>query len=174
MKKTLNIKDISPFIGEGGYVTDIALHHLPDWIKEHQESDGLILDPDFQRGHVWTPEQEIAFMEFALRGGHSARDLYFNHPGWMNDFQGEFVCVDGLQRITAICRFFDDKVPVFGEYVASQIEGLRSAGFQFGMRIHINSLQNRNDVIRWYIEMNEGGTPHSAEEISRVRSLIKD
>ena len=30
---------------------------------------GLQFNPDFQRGHVWTEGQQIAFMEFLLKGG---------------------------------------------------------------------------------------------------------
>ena len=174
MKKTMNVRDIPAFIDAGNYAIDCPVHRLPEWIKDHVEECGLVLNPDFQRGHVWTKEQQTAYMEFILRGGNSGRDLYFNQPGWMNDFTGDFVCVDGLQRITAICDFMADKVPVFGGYVASEIEGLKQTLCRYTMKIHVNNLPTKNDVLRWYVEMNEGGTPHTAEEIARVKAMISD
>ena len=48
-----------------------------------------------------------------LRGGITGRDLYFNHPGWMRDWKGEFVMVDGKQRLEAIRRFFHNEIPAF-------------------------------------------------------------
>jgi len=55
--------------------------------------------PDFQRGHVWDDAKSIAYVEFCLKGGVSARTLFFNCPGWQN--KGPMQLVDGLQRLTA-------------------------------------------------------------------------
>lgn len=173
-KKKMNIKDIPEFTDPGSYQIDQPIRDIPKWVQEHQEEMGLELNPDFQRGHVWTPEQETAYMEFVLRGGNTGRDLFFNHPGWMTTFEGDFVCVDGLQRLTAVLRFMDDKVPVFGGYVASQIEGLERNLCRYSFKIHINNLQSRRDVLKWYLEMNEGGTPHSQEELDRIRKMISE
>ena len=172
MENKLNINNIPRYIDAGNYAVDLPLKELPSWVKDHEEQ-GLQMNPDFQRGHVWTKEQESAYMEFILRGGNTARDFYFNQPGWMKDFKGDFVCVDGLQRITAICNFLEDKVPVFGGYVASEIEGLDKRALRYTLKIHINNLPTKNDVLRWYIEMNDGGTPHTKAEIERVKKMIE-
>ena len=33
---------------------------------EREEAEGLILNPDFQRGHIWTEEQQTAYIEYLL------------------------------------------------------------------------------------------------------------
>lgn len=38
--------------------------------------------------------------------------------------------------------------------------------------IRINDLQYEKDVLQWYIEMNEGGTPHTKEEIQKVKDMV--
>ena len=38
--------------------------------------------------------------------------------------------------------------------------------------IRINDLQYEKDVLQWYIEMNEGGTPHTKEEIQKVKVMV--
>ena len=39
--------------------------------------------------------------------------------------------------------------------------------------VNINELKTRKEVLKWYIEMNEGGTPHTEEEIKRVKRLLE-
>ena len=171
-KKILNLKDIPQFIGDGNYSIDVSFADIPKNIERYIEDYDLILNPDFQRGHVWTPDQEREYVEFVLRGGRTSRDFYFNHPGWMGNFKGEFVCVDGKQRIKAIQRFLNDEIAVFGQRYSDY--GEKTRVLSHDMIVHVNNLQTRAEVLQWYIEMNTGGTPHSEQEIDRVRSLLED
>jgi len=131
----------------------------------------LQLCPDFQRGHVWTEAQQIAYVEYILRGGQSGRDIYFNCPGWHSGEFGEYVCVDGLQRITALLRFVNDEIPAFGVLCSDYEDKLRMTN---NIVWHVNDLQTKKEVLTWYLEMNEGGTPHTQEELDKVRRMISD
>lgn len=96
-------------------------------------------------------------------------------PSWSHPAQtdyDDFVCVDGLQRITALRKFWGNELKVFGHY-RNQIEGIPRDSTSSVM-IHINDLQTKADVLQWYIEMNEGGTPHTKEEIARVKHLLEE
>ena len=42
------------------------------------------------------------------------------------------------------------------------------------MRVHINDLKTKEEVLRWYLEMNAGGTPHSNEELGRVAAMLQE
>lgn len=134
------------------------------------------MTPDFQRGHVWTEKQQWAYVEFLLRGGNSGRDLYFNCPSWHNQVPegayNEYVCVDGLQRITANRRFINGEIKAFGSYFSEYTDSLRLT--QNTVRVHINDLKTRRDVLQWYLEMNAGGTPHTNKELQRVRALLEE
>lgn len=169
--KYTKFKEIPQFTRDGSYAIDCSLPFLKDWVADEQ-NEGLELNPDFQRGHVWTREQEIAYIEFLLRGGRTGRDLYFNKPSWNNPVPDgaydDFVCVDGLQRITAILGFLDNEFPVFDSYYR-EFEDRMS--IMNTVRVHVNDLKTKKDVLTWYIEMNAGGTPHSKEEIDRVTAL---
>ena len=139
-------------------------------IQEWQE-EGLDLYPDFQRGHVWTPQQQTEFVEYILRGGKTS-ELLFNTKGNYASTSEDFVCVDGLQRLTALLLFLEDKLPVFG-HTRSQIEGIELLLREIYLTFRINELLTRRAVIQWYLEINAGGTPHTREEIDRVRDLLK-
>lgn len=98
--KYTKFKDIPPFTSSGSYQIDCSPEYLVEWIEKEQEEMGLELNPDFQRGHVWTEQQQIAFLEYFLRGGKSGTILYFNCPSWHHNVPdgayNDYVCVDGL------------------------------------------------------------------------------
>lgn len=56
-----------PQFPKSTYAVDIGIHYIKETLKEYKEW-GLNIDPDFQRGHVWTKQQQTAFLEFWFRG----------------------------------------------------------------------------------------------------------
>lgn len=163
--------DIPQFTKTPNYKVDVFLEDFERRIERDIKEHGLILNPDFQRGHVWTKEQQIRFVEFILRGGKSGLDIYCNHPGWFRDWKGDYVVVDGLQRITAILRFLNNEIKVFGHY-RNEFEGHIPFGIFFHW--HVNDLKTKKEVLTWYLEMNSGGTPHSEKELNKVRKMITE
>jgi len=167
-----NFKTIPKYTRPASYAVDLPWDQLERTLARYVKEHGLQLEPDFQRGHVWTEAQQIAYVEFILRGGSSGKDILFNQPGWMSIRKdpGDFVLVDGLQRITAALRFLRNEIPAFG-YKFSEYEGRLS--WDIGFKFHVNILPNRAAVLQWYLELNSGGTPHAAEEIARVKALFQ-
>lgn len=175
MKKISKFTDIPQMLtNRANYHVDVGLKYFDSTIQEYIDEQGLILNPDFQRGHVWTEQQQIAYVEYILRGGTSGKDLYFNKPSWhckaQTDYD-DFVCVDGLQRITAIRKFMTNQIRAFGLLLKEFEDEPRHITTRIS--IHINDLQYKKDVLQWYVEMNEGGTPHTTEEIERVKQMIQ-
>ena len=41
------------------------------------------------------------------------------------------------------------------------------------MRLNINGLKSKKDVLKWYLQINDGGIPHTKEEIERVKKLYE-
>lgn len=161
---------IPMLIDRGSYHVDIDWAYLERYL-EAQIKDGLDIDPDFQRGHVWTREQQIAFVEFKLRGGDSGGDLLTNCVGWSTGSRlGDYVLVDGKQRLHAVRLFLSDLLPAFG-HLRSKYKGHLRVKQSF--KWHVNELSTRKEVLDWYVELNAGGTPHTEEEIERVRELAE-
>ena len=164
--------DIPPFTRWSGYEVDIPWVHLEHSLKCYEENYGVDIDPDFQRGHVWVRAQQIAFVEHYLRGGRSSRILHWNCHDW-NEFSGDYplVLIDGKQRLTAVLAFLQDKIPAFGRKLSEYEDKLTWGGPSF--RFHINSLKTRTEVLQWYLELNEGGTVHTTDELKKVHALLK-
>ena len=176
----MKFKDIPQFIETGSWECHYSLPNLVKTIEEwcsgvDTDIDSpLEMNPDFQRGHVWNEQQQIAFVESVLRGGaKNARVIYLNNPNWIRYHDRkytDFVCVDGLQRYTAIKRFINNEIRVFGYYYNEFEDNLR---MKHDMKININDLPTKVDVLQWYIEHNSGGTIHTEDEINRVKELLE-
>ena len=168
---------IVKFKESGAYEVNVHLVHLEKIIKEYKEDYSLDLNPDFQRGYAWNEAQQIAYVEFLLKGGESAKVIYFNCP-YFEDYQVDkydmdMVCVDGLQRLTAIRKFLSNELPVFGYYL-KDFEDYRVLLRSYSITLNVNCLKTKKEVLEWYIDFNSGGTVHSEEEISRVKKLLDE
>lgn len=141
------------------------------------EFEPINLDPIYQRGHVWTKEQQEAFVGHMLEGGATPiviinRDDTYSMPDEV---------VDGKQRITAIWRWICGEIAAklesgervylddFSEKDQKHIMGISGPQFTVGY-----VFLNRQEVMKLYLKLNRGGTVHTEEEIERVQKLIKD
>jgi hypothetical protein len=169
----MNFKDIPQYTRDGNYRVNISWNYLEESLKGYQERTSvaaLDLDPDFQRGHVWKESQQRAFVEHVLRGGVGSKEIRFNCAGWMHDFRGPFVIVDGKQRLEAARKFLRSELKVFGHYF-NEFEGeIRMIRTDF--IFNINDLATRKEVLQWYLDINTGGVVHTADEIQKVRDLL--
>ncbi len=179
----MKYRDIPQYTRYGYYVVNNPISHMLSNEKNEGWLDGYIkmglqLDPEFQRGNVWTEEQQIKYIEYRLKGGrHSGRNIYFNKPDWMSakiypdNAYNDFVCVDGLQRITAAIRYMKGEIKIFDKYTVYDFED--SIPIDFDFITDVNNLQTYREVLQWYVDLNEGGTVHTTEELNRVKDLVK-
>jgi hypothetical protein len=145
------------------------------WIEDYGPMD---LTPDFQRGHIWTDEQRVHYLENALRGIVSAGGyiVQLNCPNWKNyHYKGEvprgFQCIDGLQRLTTVLEFMKGNIKPFGLTPADLDLSEFNVKNRFRFVFQIYDFGYRADLLQHYLDLNAGGTPHSKEEIDRVRAL---
>ena len=182
VRAQVRIADIAPpWVNDGGGGYTVMFNSFASRSFQEIFATGApFVIPDYQRGHVWTQTQQVAYIEAKLRRQvpHDVDIIRANCPAWsitrsrtFTDLDPETVeLVDGLQRITAIQRFMRNEIGVFGGYRASEIADVRRG--MYALTYRVNSLTTRADVIRWYLQLNTSGTPHSADEIERVRGLL--
>ena len=173
MPKFSEIKQLTQ---DGNYRGDVPLDYLPKVIKGYENNYGLRMDVDFQRAHVWNDQQRSAYVEHLLTGGNGPRTIRFNCPNWNRVTRSDEPClmvvVDGKQRLTTCLRFMNNEIPAFGYLYKEYEDRLRIAGP--GLVFRINDLNNRADVLRWYLEMNEGGVAHTKAELDKVKKLLAE
>lgn len=171
-EEIMKIKDLPKYTQLSHYQINVSWDDLLDHIErwENKKTAQLEINPDFQRGHVWSEAQQIAYVEYKLANGPGADIIYFNCKGWMTSFEGPFVCVDGLQRLTAVKLFLENKIQAYGCLCSEFEDGHKLRGISF--LFNVNNLKTRKEVLTWYLEMNHRGTPHTEEDLNKVRKLV--
>lgn len=182
----ISLDDIPKNIGSARYLVTYGGAGIQRFIEEYREDGGIDMDPDFQRGHVWTDAMRVRFVEHLLRGGEHGRTIVWNTPIQDavtyadtpdRDLPTTLVLVDGKQRLTALLSFLNDDLKVFDGNAFSDFDEksrryMMTAAGPFQMRMHVHSLQYRRDLLRLYLELNEGAVAHAETEIERVRELF--
>ena len=169
----LKFKDIKR-ISRAGYMVDVSWAYLRSWIKENQDVTeiGCDMDPPYQRGYVWTDEQKTAYLEYIVKDGTSGKDIFWNCPGWMNSFRGPLELVDGKQRIYSVLDFLNGKIKVFGHFYNEYEDTFDWLVCRF--HFHVHDLNNKIDVVQWYLDMNTGGSIHTEEDLEPARRMLEE
>lgn len=167
----MKFRDI-PQMSRANYAIDVSVSYLKSTLDSYHEHYALDFDPPFQRHYVWTDAQRTAYVEYILKGGMSGRDIYLNAPHWMaKSRMPKLTLVDGKQRLNALLDFLDDKVPVFGGVTYAMFTDQLSP-MEPSLKFHINDLDHERDVVRWYIDMNTGGSIHTPEDVQKAKDYL--
>lgn len=166
-KRLLRVQRITPDLN---YRVDYGLSAVPRFLEQYN----VDLDPDYQRGLVWTKLQKRRFVGFVIQNHSASPIFWFN---WTNNNQASQV-VDGKQRINAILGWLDGKYdalcPCGERFWYSDRDEIADRGYEMSitLKMHLVSL-DRASLLRFYIGLNSGGVVHDPKEISRVKKLLE-
>jgi len=175
-----NIEQVIRAIPRANDVYTIFWDRIERTLLDYETDYGLNLTPSFQRGHVWSHEQQTHYIENTIRGlvSDSQRTIIFTSAEWdgkgiTGDLDRTVMCVDGLQRLTAVRNFMRGEVQPFGLSLSDLADTKYDPRrMLYTLHFQIFSFKNTQDLLQYYIDINSGGTPHSAEEIQRVKSML--
>lgn len=145
------------------------------------------LDPDYQRDHVWTEEQQRKYVGFILQGGED-RPMIINIGPRGNGVEGsgddEFTSemLDGKQRYTALTKWNRGEIRAeLWDGTLLHYDNLLDADGHTYLNRSLNTLflnfglvrLSRVEALEYYLRLNFGGTVHSSDELRRVRKLLE-
>ena len=170
-----------------------ALHWnwIDRWIEQQSEDGGFNDSPEYQRGHVWTEAQQISFIEAVLRGiipdsllsirlnnptfDDSVLSAWCNHKQWLSELPREVQVIDGEQRLQTIRKFMHNKLAVFdGKIKADNLNGTHFSAKGRIIQVNIMNFTTQRDLLQFYLDLNAGGTPHSQQELDKVRAMLTE
>jgi hypothetical protein len=130
---------------------------------------GLVLDPDYQRGYVWSDEDKSSLIESIFESRDIGSFILYKRPP--PDYRLEVI--DGKQRISAILDFYTSKFAYKGVYYHQ---------LSFKDRIHferfaatwteINQVVSRKYLLQVFLHVNVTGVPQDKSHLSHVKSLL--
>uniref|UniRef100_A0A6M3KYT6 GmrSD restriction endonucleases N-terminal domain-containing protein n=1 Tax=viral metagenome TaxID=1070528 RepID=A0A6M3KYT6_9ZZZZ len=167
-----------------------------DWLTERVYGDvrrvgrddyypRWILNPDYQRGPVWTYQQQSRFIGHVLAGG-------VQQPIYVQRYRSKRFSpvpeywtvpeevIDGQQRLRAIAAFMTGQRPAevwhdegWHSYWLRDMDK-RESGFTKLASTVVYVDVSRADRLRFYLRLNGGGVPHTEEDLGRVRKMLAD
>jgi hypothetical protein len=153
------------------YHVNISLDGVRSAIEHYQ----IDLDPEYQRGYVWTREQSQRFVGALIEYPQGIPPLWFNFVSKDYD-RSHAEVIDGKQRLTACLRWIDGEIEAICPCGISirredlnEVE-LRHAGFVFMSWNFVNL--DSIEVMQFYLRLNCGGTVHESKDLERVRQAI--
>ena len=166
----INLRDIHKPLSSRGALSFGLLN-----TRRMVETYPVDLNPDWQRGHVWTPQQQGLFVGHLLEGGEVLPLVVNEGPN------GDLIptqIIDGKQRMTAAMAWADGEVAAeLGDGRKIRVGDLDDVGrtqcsVSIGLRYAMVRL-TRRECLELYIRLNRGGTVHTDAEIDRVRKLLE-
>lgn len=170
-------------IPESNYWVNYRFSSIDNFIKDTISHIGLELDPDFQRGHVWDVEQQTAYMESIIREIVQDSDIVirFNARDYMaimestdTDLPKTMQCIDGLQRLTAIRKYMKGELKPFGKTFEEIESSPLAIARKRNICVKVYNIKYRKELLKFYYDLNFGGTPHTESEKERILGMIQN
>jgi hypothetical protein len=162
----------------------------------------LDLNPPYQRGDVWTTDQRVALIKSLCMGlpvpviitNDRTTDWWTDRPIDYDAGEAPEVVIDGKQRLTTICMWFNNELAVPAswfpaEYVAEtedtedgpyvRYEGLTKVGKRWGpSRATVNLGEGKLASVREEAEVyglvNGAGTAQTPEDLARAAAIAQE
>lgn len=160
---------------------DIPITDLGRSFSEFASRYGVDMAPSFRRGHVWSCAQQEAYIISFLRGMPTQQSnlIQWNSPAFsiqnrpvVGLHETALVIVDGLQRLIAINAFVRGDITVANGLSYAHLVESDYLGVQHQLHFVVLSFATYAEVLAYYLTINASGTPHSMNEIQRVRDLL--
>jgi len=133
---------------------------------------GVDFDADYQREHVWTMEDKLALIESVFNNIEIGKFVFVQrHESTPGKY---YQIVDGKQRLTALCEFYEDRFPYKGVYF-SQLAFHDKYKFT-NHSVSYGFLENPDTrgIYETFIKMNTCGKPMDIKHINKVKKLLED
>jgi hypothetical protein len=141
--------------------------------------------PEFQRNNdKWSEDMKIKFVENILRGFRTSIKL-FSIPDDNIFKETPGMILDGLQRLTAIQDFMQNKIRIFKEltsndkglsysdiYNDKELNSQLFKGASVGIEFEVYRFDNMIEAVEFYIEINEY-ISHSSEDIKKAKDYLE-
>jgi hypothetical protein len=146
------------------------------------------LNPPYQRGAVWTEDQQMALI-FSLLSGLNVPNLIIN----MREYGAKpYGVIDGQQRLRAVMAWLDGELAVPASWFPADMvnattatedgpyvtyTGLTQQGQAYASRITLavdeGSLPTVEDEARVYLVVNGAGTPQSDADMANAAGIAE-
>jgi hypothetical protein len=131
----------------------------------------LDMEPDYQRGHIWTLEDKVALIDSVFNDIEIGK-FVFIFTGYNKDSNYEIL--DGKQRLTALIEFYEGRF----KYKGKTYYELNRRDQAMFLRFHISYARTDEPIsnemkYRYFLRLNTRGKEQDPKHIEYVKSLLE-
>ena len=150
--------------------TDIRIRYSQRTIKSlltQVYHFGVDFEPKYQRDYVWELKDKSALIDSIFNNVDIGKFTFIN-KGVM--YPNEIL--DGKQRLTAICEFYEDRFPYKGKYFSEL--SVKDQGHFTDYNISWGELEDLTEEqsIRYFLILNTSGKVMDKEHLDKVREML--
>lgn len=133
---------------------------------------GVDFDVEYQREHVWDLEDKVALIDSIYNNVDIGKIVFVQ----LNEkTQGKYYQVlDGKQRLTALCEFFEDRFPYKGVYFSQLSFRDKHTFTDHNMTYGYLENPDQRGIYETFVKLNTCGKPMDKKHIEKVRALLNN
>jgi len=151
---------------------DFCQMMLGDVISSFFYNFGTDMEPEYQRGLVWTLDDKTALLD-SIFNNRDIGKFVFIHLGYTGDIMHEML--DGKQRLSAIMDFCEDRYEYNG-YTYSQLhprDRLQIDNYRINVAVTRNLL-TRKEKLEYFLTLNTRGRDQTTQHLDKVRGMLTE
>lgn len=144
--------------------------HLESLLYILYRDTGLDLNPDYQRGNVWTGAQKVALIDSIFKNVDIGKFTIIRRR-FDEELEHLYEVLDGKQRTIAIAEFFEGRYKYKGKtfYELHPKDQFHFKNYAISYA-EIEPLTNEQKY-RYFLKLNTTGQPHDSEHLDRVHRM---
>jgi hypothetical protein len=133
---------------------------------------GVDFDSEYQRDHVWQLEDKIALIDSIFNNVEIGKFVFVQRN---EKCQGKYYeVIDGKQRLTALCEFYEDRFKYKGKYFSELSNKDRYKFLNHSVSYGYLENPTKRKVYETFIKMNTCGKPMDKKYVDKVKGLLKE
>jgi len=138
----------------------------------YSSNTGLDLNPDYQRGNIWTQEQKVDLINSIFNNVDIGKFAIIRRP-FGEDHDKYYEVLDGKQRITALIEFYEDRFRYKGVLYSELSPYDRNHFDDFSVSYAETSPLTDEQKYRYFLNLNKSGSPVDPKHIEKVEKLLE-
>ena len=134
---------------------------------------GLLDNPDYQRGYVWTLEDKQKLIQSIFNRADIGKFVFLEDENY-HEYRLEVI--DGKQRLRAILDFYEGRFKFEGKtwYQLSRQDKYAFCDIMIQAATLQRGKVKRSDILWLFLQLNAGGVPQTEEHIAYARKLYEE
>jgi len=134
---------------------------------------GVDFDVDYQREHVWELKDKIDLID-SIFNNIDIGKFVFIQRSWNDTRQKQLEILDGKQRLSALCEFYEDRFKYKGFYFSQLSNSDKNKFDSHGIAYGYLENPDKRAIFETFIKLNTCGKPMATKHINKVKKLLNE